>query len=762
MTAIAADPAETDALFAVLVDDDPMWRFLTGSALRERGWSVEEYDTGAELLARLSAITPDIVLIDALMPGLDGFATCRAIRQLPLANKPPILMLTSLEDDESIRAAYDAGATDFFIKSTHWALLAERVRHLVRLSRVGRELARSNARLAKVHMAANVSAVEFEVATRTLRAPPGSFGILGLAPERTELSEQALMHLLDPADQARLRDTIAHCLRTRADFRFEFRLGQPGGAVQYFSAHGEPEYAADGTLHRIHGYIQDQTDDRVRRAAIERLSSHDAQTGLPNRDECLRRLAGLIEVAHTTGESVQVAVFNLDRFTQFNETLGQAAGDELICEVARRIAAVIGQYPGSSDGSHSDSNHSHRSPSAQASSTGRSMLDASGAGATAGRLLWLARLPGDEFALLLRGMPDRGAAQAVIESVLAAIRQVCHVVGIDIFLTASVGLASFPADADSAGMLLSRADRATREVKERGRNDVGWYLPNLEQGGLDRIEMVTGLNKALERGEFELHFQPLIDVPSALVTGFEALVRWRRNGKLVPPGDFIPLAEDTGLIVPIGEWVLREAARALARWRQEGVALDNVAINIPTVHFERDSLLSTVREALLENGLAPGAIELELTETCMVRDFERTLPRLEALIEAGATLSIDDFGTGYSSLAYLTRLPIAKLKVDRAFVNQLGVSRQGEAVCRAIVALGQSLGVQVLAEGVETAEQVSALLALGCRAMQGFLFSRPVPLEQVPQAIQAAEQVARRLTEPEMQPAPEQGLGESI
>jgi EAL domain-containing protein (putative c-di-GMP-specific phosphodiesterase class I) len=229
------------------------------------------------------------------------------------------------------------------------------------------------------------------------------------------------------------------------------------------------------------------------------------------------------------------------------------------------------------------------------------------------------------------------------------------------------------------------------------------------------------------------------------VTGLEALLRWRRDGRQVPPGEFIPAAEDTGLIVPIGEWVLQHAASLLAEWRRQGIDLDRVAINVPTVHFERESLLTVLRASMLVHRLAPQSIELELTETCMVRDFERTLPRLEALIDAGATLAIDDFGTGYSSLAYLTRLPISKLKVDRAFVSQLGVSREGGAVCRAIVALGQSLGVQVLAEGVETPAQASALTTIGCSVMQGFLFSRPVPATQVREAIAAAEAVARRL-----------------
>jgi predicted signal transduction protein with EAL and GGDEF domain/DNA-binding response OmpR family regulator len=737
MTQNVNELPELDMLTVALVDDDPMWRFLTSTALRERGWVVEDYDSGFLLLDRLPSISADIVLIDAVMPVMDGFATCRELRKHPNGQSLPILMLTSLEDDESIRDAYDAGATDFFIKSTHWALLAERIRHLVRLNEIGRQLDRSNARLAKVHTAARAGTFDFDVASRVLRGPAGSFAVLGMENTRTQLNEEELMRLMDPDDRNQLREAVDAGVKGRRPFRVEFRLRSVAGDMRYVEAEGEPEFDAEGGLLMLHGLIRDQTDDRHRRQELERLSSHDPLTGLPNRNEFLRRLTDAIDSARATSRSVHVAVFDLDRFTQFNETLGQAAGDELICEVGRRIAAIAEQFaPGSSQ------DVPKNGPAA----------DMPGMPTA-----WLARLPGDEFALMMHDIGDAAAAEALTQQVMRALGRVCEVAGLECFLSASAGLASFPRDADSAGILLSRADRATREVKARGRNDVGWYLHSLEQSGRGRIEMVTGLHKAIEREEFELHFQPWVDATAARVTGLEALVRWRRDGKLVPPGDFIPLAEDTGLIIPIGEWVLAKAASALAQWRHDGIALDCVAVNIPTVHFERDSLLTALQEALVRNKLGPRSLELELTETCMVRDFERTLPRLEALIEAGATLSIDDFGTGYSSLAYLTRLPISKLKVDRAFVNQLGVSRQGEAVCRAIVALGQSLGVKVLAEGVETPEQVKALLSLGCRTMQGFLFSRPVPFEQIPQAIRTAEALARRLLAP---PEPEHALPE--
>jgi len=600
-------PSPTDqgrAHRVALVDDDPMWRYLTCTALRERGWDVLDCASGTSLLDALAQRPADIVVIDATGPHSEGFETCRRVRALAGAELPALLV-GGHEDESSIRRAYESGADDYFIRSTHWTLLAERMRHLVRRSGTARQA------------------------------------------------------------QA----------------------------------------------------------ERAARERLERLASHDPLTGLPNRTRFVAALDAAIGAAALRDERVAVAVLDLDRFTQVNETLGQTAGDELLGRIAERVRESLSIGPGE-------------------------------AGEDAPML---ARLPGDEFALMLPRVTSISEVDECIRRAMTALRRPFRVADTDCFVSASAGIALFPRDSDSAGTLLARADRAVREVKARGRNDAAWYLPSLNRDPRARMDIVAGLHKALDRSEFELHYQPCVDVGQGRVTGMEALLRWRRDGRLVPPGEFIPVAEDTGLIVPIGEWVLQTAAERLAAWRRAGLAVERIAVNVPTIHFERESLLSTLRAAMHVHRLAPRSLELELTETCMVRDFERTLPRIEALIGAGATLAIDDFGTGYSSLAYLTRLPIDKLKVDRAFVNQLGASRQGGAVCRAIVALGQSLGVQVLAEGVETVEQAGALLALGCRSMQGFLFSRPVPAEHVHASIAAAQSVARRITGtgvPRARPAP--------
>ncbi len=605
---VATQSAGTqEPLSVAVVDDDPMWRFLIASALRERGWEVHDFESGPRMLDEFGAHAFDVVMVDAMMPEVDGFETCRRVRRGARADTP-LLMLTGLEDDNSIRQAFDAGANDFFIKSTHWPLLVERIRNLVDAA----------------------------------------------------------------ANERRLR-------------------------------HAERDLDAG----------------RDARRELERLAEHDPLTRLPNREAFLRKLAAAIDEARATEQCLAVALIDIDLFRRINDTLGQAAGDLVLRTAGERIVTALREALGAEP-------HGTQAPSIVSHACA-------------------ARFPGDEFALAIPAIRSVSEVDETLRHVRAALQRPFVVGDSECFVSTSVGVAMFPRDGDSPDALISNADRATREVKARGRNDIGWYRPTHQQDNRDRFAILSGLHKAIERAEFEVYFQPWIDLATATVTGVEALLRWRCGERQIPPAEFIPVAEDSGLIIPIGEWVLQHAAGQFAQMRRQGIALERLAVNIPTAHFERDSLLSGLRAALHLNSLPPRSIELELTETCMVRDFEKTLPRLEALIRAGAALAIDDFGTGYSSLSYLTRLPISKLKVDRAFVGELGRSAQGAAVCKAIIALGQGLGVQVTAEGVETAEQARELMSLGCTTMQGFLFARPVPAAALRSAISEAVAVARHI-----------------
>ena len=304
------------------------------------------------------------------------------------------------------------------------------------------------------------------------------------------------------------------------------------------------------------------------------------------------------------------------------------------------------------------------------------------------------------------------------------------------FVTASVGIAIFPRDGATVADLMRNSDIAMYSVKSAGRNSSSLYRPNLAGKGREKLELESALHKAIERNELVLHYQPKIDVRGARMVGAEALMRWRRHGALVAPGDFIPLAEETGLIIPLSEWAIREAARQARIWQDNFGFSDSIAVNLPSRLFERTDLVEYIHNAVTTYGVPHHAIELEITETGLMKDLQNVIPSLHRLNEIGVEISIDDFGTGYSSLAYLTTLPISELKIDRSFVRDLGMTPQSSAVVTAIIALARSLGLRVIAEGVENLRQMEVLHRLGCGIMQGFLFSKPQPPEDIERWLQ--------------------------
>jgi EAL domain-containing protein (putative c-di-GMP-specific phosphodiesterase class I) len=299
--------------------------------------------------------------------------------------------------------------------------------------------------------------------------------------------------------------------------------------------------------------------------------------------------------------------------------------------------------------------------------------------------------------------------------------------GQECFITASAGVACFPSHGVNVADLLRSADVAMDMAKTQGRNSTMLYDPQLASKGRVRLDLDTALHKAMERNELVLYYQPKIDVRTSQMVGAEALMRWQRDGKLIPPGDFIPLAETTGLINEMSLWAIREAARQVKAWKQDHGLDITVAVNMPSRLFERSDLVELVAGILAEEGVSPHSIELEITETGLMKDLQGVVPSLHKLNELGTDISIDDFGTGYSSLAYLTSLPISELKIDRSFVRDLGTTPQSTAVVSAIIALARALGLRVIAEGVEQVSQMEVLYNLGCQICQGFLFARPMP-----------------------------------
>jgi predicted signal transduction protein with EAL and GGDEF domain/DNA-binding NarL/FixJ family response regulator len=692
----------------LLVDDDEVNLLLTAAALRERGFEVTEAPSGSEALAQLSTRAPDVVVLDALMPELDGFETCALLRATPGFESLPVLMLTGLDDEASINRAYQAGATDFFVKSSQWSLLDGRLRYLLRSSRTRLELERSKAKLARAQDLARMGSFEWrrDVAASFAISAEG-LRVFGRGPQ-DKLDFIGVMRMV-PADDRHvflrlLRDVVAHTSVLITDLP----LTLPDGRQRVVHIEAEPEFSEQGAVSGYTGILQDVTDRRQAEDRIRQLAHFDALTGLPNRRQLIWRVERAIESARRGGHEVGLLLIDLDRFKVINDTLGHAAGDELLVEVGKRLRSCV---------RHSDQimegvleglgNRSHRG------------LEAVG------------RLGGDEFVALLPEVADERDAERVAQRVLDAMREPIFVGGQECFVTASVGIAIYPRDGQSMADLLRNYDVAMYAVKSQGRNASAVYSPQLAGHGKQKLELESALHKALERNEIVLHYQPKIDVRAARMVGAEALMRWQRGNVLVPPADFIPLAEETGLIVPLSEWALKEAARQAKLWSLQFGFSDSIAVNLPSRLFERTDLVEHIHQCVSAYGVPHRSIQLEITENNLMKDLQNVIPSLHRLNEVGVEISIDDFGTGYSSLAYLTTLPISEVKVDRTFVRDLGITPQSSAVVTAIIALARALGLRVIAEGVETLRQMEVLHRLGCSLMQGFLFSKALPADEL-------------------------------
>ena len=432
------------------------------------------------------------------------------------------------------------------------------------------------------------------------------------------------------------------------------------------------------------GTLLDISTQKAAEQRIRELADYDVLTGLPNRRLLKERFAQLLAAAERDQEELAVIFLDLDHFKRVNDSLGHSVGDELLCEVARRLGSVVR------------------------------------------RVDTLARLGGDEFIFAMPGFHSAAAAD-VARRLLQVFARPFEIADHELTVTPSLGISIYPHDGDDLETLLRNADTAMYQAKEVGRNAFQFYSSEMNSKSLDRLLMESNLRRALQQKEFVLHYQPLVNLQSGLIVGVEALIRWLHPELgLIMPDRFIHVAEETGLINPIGDWVLCEASRQAQAWCDDGLPAVVMAVNVAPVQFRQSGFIEVVAGALATSGLDAGRLELELTERTVMHDADVNMGTLSALHRMGVELSLDDFGTGYSSLAYLKRFPVGKLKIDRSFVNDLETDPDDWAIASTIVSMGRSLRMTVLAEGVETTEQLALLRKMGCDMAQGYLFSRPV------------------------------------
>ena len=680
----------------LVADDDPVMRLLMLEMLGQVGLDGVEAGDGAQAVALFQFTAPDLILMDVDMPNMDGFSACREIRRLESGAAVPIIMVTGGDDIEAVTHAYEVGATDFVSKPINWPILGHRVLYVLRASDAIVRL-----RIADAHNRAVLAAI------------PDTFFRLSKdgyyldyeqghdASAAVPVDQRAGKHITDvlPKEIAeRLLEQMQVVLDTQNIRSVDYELIR-FGAVQHFEA----RLVATGPS-EVLGLVRDISERKRTEEQIRRLAYCDSLTGIPNRQAFLETLERELHRSKMGNKKFAVLFMDLDAFKRINDTLGHNVGDHLLKIVSERLRETIRPSDLVSRGDQTNN---------------------------------LARLGGDEFTILIPDLDRVENALNVAHRVKDAMRRPFLIDGHEIFVTASIGISLFPEDGDDCDSLLKYADTAMYHAKNCGKNNAKLYSSSLTMQIMSHVKLEVGLRKALKNDELYLLYQPQIDVRSGEIVGVEALVRWRHPERgIISPNEFIPLAEETGLIVPIGEWILRTACVQARQWQNATHRSVRMAVNLSARQFKDENLTQIVVSALSDTGLDPRLLELELTEGTLMDDARATMATLEQLRAIGVYLSIDDFGTGYSSMNYLKRFDVRALKIDKSFICGLPEDSENAAITRAIIAMAHGLKMIVVAEGVETNEQLGMLEEYGCDLVQGFHLGHPSSQEAITQMLQ--------------------------
>ncbi len=679
-------------IHVLIVDDDAGSRLLMRRALERSGFLISEAADGASAVAAVEAGECNAVLMDVEMPQMNGYEACREIRSRPGGTHLPIMMVTGRDDVASINQSYKAGATDFLAKPINWNLLGHRVQYLVRGGRLVQELEESESRQRAMLDALPDLLLIVDMYDRIVdrlgatENHPFLNGAVKLEQKITELvsgdAARAITHALDDCRVRNDRTEVEfECMREGVERRFETRI------VPYDKG-------------RLLLVLRDVTERHRAANRIRELAFFDPLTQLPNRQYLLQLLEEARREASTTGERFAVVRINIDNFKRINDSIGHGAGDALLQAVASRLGTFL-------------------------------KLESDGA-----VTMPLARLAGDEFAVAIRHLQSDADVQNVITNITAAFASPYMIRHRDFFVTCTIGIAVYPDHGSFADELLRTAGLALHEAKTAGGNKGVIYSEHMRARSVARLELETELRRALDTDELFLVYQPQIEVASGRIASVEALVRWRHPTRgIVPPDDFIPVAEESGLIVSLSDLVMRKALKQIAEWWHAGCRDLRVAVNVSGAQFEAPGFPDWVFAHLDEAGLPGACLELEITESLLMVDEAAAALAVRAVRELGVHVAIDDFGTGYSSLAYLKHFPIEALKIDRSFVADLGRDSNDAAICAAIIAMGRQLGLKIVAEGVETKEQLQFLATHGCTLAQGFYIAKPVEAAEMAQLL---------------------------
>jgi diguanylate cyclase (GGDEF)-like protein len=675
----------------LLVDDDSNFRFTTAEVLEGAGHLVIQAASGADALSLASQQPPDLVFLDAVMADMDGFEVSRQLLQMRAMRHTPILMVTGLEDIESVNRAFESGATGFITKPVNYTILLHQIRFQLRAARDAKILKESQELLANTQRIAGLGYWRWDGAKDHLTISSNLAAMLGTTVGDCCECLADYIKRVHPEDRDYLERVIT-----------EASLGGPLQPIDYrllinnkpaMTVHQVLDLVTDSRTELL-GTVQDISQQRAAQKRIRQLAYSDELTGLASRAYFYKNLEGRIRTAHRRKERFALLYLDLDGFKDVNDSLGHDTGDQLLKIIAQRLQQVLRDTD------------------------------------------FVARLSGDEFCILLDQLSDQYAAADVANRCLREINQPADLGLQQIRPRCSIGIAHYPEDGKELKYLLKAADSAMYAAKENGKHRYAFYQPKLTAQAKHRLQLEQDLRLAIDRQELELYYQPQIKLHSGRLIGVEALARWRHPTKgMVPAAEFIAIAERIGVIKTLGEWVLRTACKQAKAWRDMGLPLFKMAVNISPTHFQDPVIVDSVEQILRETAWLPQNLELEVTES-VVQTTGDNLTIFRSLRQMGLKIAIDDFGTGYSSLASLKYLPITCLKVDRIFISDMLEDPDSSLLLGTIVGVAHALGHTVVAEGVETQEQVNVLSGISCDAIQGYYISQPVPAKQIPGLVQ--------------------------
>jgi diguanylate cyclase (GGDEF)-like protein len=677
------------APFAIIADDEELGRLLMAESAAGSGLEPLVFDNGRAALDAALTREVAIILLDVDMPGMDGYSVCRRLRAEPRLATVPIVMVTGHEDAAAIGHAFEAGATDFISKPVNWALLPRRIEYILRNAAAARALAE---RVSQVNTLVEAIPDTLWVVTPdgNIRwSPNGGPGERSHAVGRTDGTSAAAV-LAPPERLPEALESIRQTAHDGLQRKLAYRVDDPAGSHRSFELRFNRREGGDVVVLR-----QDTSERTAAAEHIERLAYFDPLTSLPNRQRCIETAERLFGEAAASQQSVAVIYLDLNSFKRVNDTFGHSVGDAVLRTVAGKLALTLERFQAGCE---------HLS---------------------------VARFGGDEFVILLKDAGARALSIQIADACAVKLKEPIEYGGLEFFSGPSIGLAVYPDDGADVTTVLKHADTAMYQAKTGAAGSVAVYCPAMSSRLRDWLELEGRLRRAVQTDLLGLQFQPKFRLSDNRVVGVEALIRWcdADHGD-ISPVRFIEIAEDSGLIIDLGSWVVRAACRQLRKWLDRGIAVP-VAVNVSAKELLYGDPARVVETEAAAFGVPTTLIEIEITESLLVKDSATVRSALEKLRQLGCRIALDDFGTGYSSLAYITRFPPDRIKIDKAFVNNVDRSASDGAVANAILSLGKSLNLIVTAEGIERTGQLEWLRARGCNEVQGFLLSRPLSAQDL-------------------------------